>query len=487
MTIQKKSCRLSARAILCLIMALAVVLPSAAGDAKSVYAEVKDSVVAVYDGKEEADVGSGVIVGEGIVVTNFHVIEDIGESDLQIWKAADEQATDWYYVEAVVAWCEEKQDLCLLYAPDVLDTPDAKIATIGEAGALSIGGDVYAFGNPAGYEFSLSRGIVSKLNYDLGRFFPEYDFKNIHAPIVHTDADILGGSSGGGLFNEDGELVGITTFTVGDKDADTPNTELTFAMPVELVVDLLAAGSLNADKEHVAAIADALRYHASVGNVQAQFDLGGMYADIAERDDVSHYPLTDGERWLIGNAESASPDDLFKGLMAVKALEWYKHAAVQGHARAQYILASAYDGGVGADEGDKTEAVKWYRKAAENDEYFTAPLSAKRLGELLESGEGGVERNAEESAEFFQYAADEFHWWATDGADSDAQYHLGELFRDGKGVEQDACVAYIWFFVAAENDNEDAAAERDKMREKCGDDDIREKAEAFLKELNSEE
>lgn len=463
MTTQKKNSRLSARAILCqvlgMLMALTVALPSAAGDAKSVHAEVKNSVVAVVDGGEV--VGSGVIVGEDIVVTNHHVVEEIDEDGIQIRQAANEYATQWHDpIKAEKDWCEEKQDLCLLYVPGVLDTPDARIATMGEANALSIGDDVYAFGNPDGFELSLTRGIVSKLNYDLNKpLFVGFDFGRINAPMIQTDADVLGGSSGGGLFNEDGELIGITTLTNEDR-----GSTLTYAVPVELVAELLAEGSLEAKEEHAVAFADALRHHAQKGNVQAQFDLGWLYDEMNQNADIHHKKLTDGERWFLGLVDAESLEWLFQNFADMKAVGWYERAAEQGHVNAQYNLAFSYDAGIGAEDGDKIKAANWYYEVVNQQDLDLSPFAANRLGELWEAGEGGLERDEEEAAVLYDIAVQGFRELA-DVWDAEGQYYLGKMYKAGRGVEQNTQEAYFWFFVAAENGDENAVAARDKLRE----------------------
>ena len=486
MTTQKKNSRLSARAILCqvlgMLMALTVALPSAAGDAKSVHDEVRNSVVEVTT---VAAYGSGVIVGEDIVVTNHHVVEEIDEDGIQIRQAADEFATQWHDpIKAEKAWCEEKQDLCLLYVPGVLDTPDARIATMGEANALSIGDDVYAFGNPDGFELSLTRGIVSKLNYDLNKpLFVGFDFGRINAPMIQTDADVLGGSSGGGLFNEDGELIGITTLTSEDRGAT-----LTYAVPVELVAELLAEGSLEAKEEHAVAFADALRHHAQKGNVQAQFDLGWLYDEMNENADVHHKKLTDGERWFLGLVDAESLEWLFQNFADMKAVGWYEHAAEQGHVNAQYNLAASYDSGVGADE-DKIKAANWYYEVVNQQDLELSPFAANRLGELWEAGEGGLERDEEEAATLYDIAVRGFHELAVDVWNAEGQYYLGEAYKEGKGVKQDLGEAYFWFFVAAENGDENAVAARDKLREDGDGFDARDtqaKAESYIAERHIE-
>ncbi len=104
------------------------------------------------------------------------------------------------------------KDLCLLTAPGLVAEP----ARLGKAARLKVGDPVYAVGAPQGLELSLSEGIVSQL-------------RGGPPPIIQTTVAISPGSSGGGLFNAQGELVGITTFYLKDSQS------LNFAVPVEWI------------------------------------------------------------------------------------------------------------------------------------------------------------------------------------------------------------------------------------------------------------
>jgi S1-C subfamily serine protease len=112
------------------------------------------------------------------------------------------------------------KDLCLLSAPGLA----AKPARQGRAAALKVGEPVYAVGAPQGLELSLSEGIVSQL-------------RGGPPPIIQTTVAISQGSSGGGLFNAQGELVGITTFYLEEGQS------LNFALPVEWL-GLVARGKI---------------------------------------------------------------------------------------------------------------------------------------------------------------------------------------------------------------------------------------------------
>ena len=104
------------------------------------------------------------------------------------------------------------KDLCLLTAPGLT----AKPARLGRAARLKVGEPVYAVGAPQGLELSLSEGIVSQL-------------RGGPPPLIQTTVAISPGSSGGGLFNAEAELVGITTFYLKDSQS------LNFAVPVEWI------------------------------------------------------------------------------------------------------------------------------------------------------------------------------------------------------------------------------------------------------------
>ena len=82
-----------------------------------------------------------------------------------------------------------------------------------------------------------------------------------------------------------------------------------------------------------------------------------------------------------------------------QAIQWYRKAAAQGHARAQTILGYIYDKGEGVPQ-DHAQAVAWYRKAAEQG--FTRAIYI--LGKKYEKGIG-VARDRAEAVRLYQKAA----------------------------------------------------------------------------------
>ena len=178
-------------------------------------------VVLALDGNGTAtSQGSGVVVGKQEVVTNCHVVEDA--AGIVVRQASGHVGGRPWRMEASVLARQEERDLCLLFVGDLSAPPAATVVRLGSAQRLSVGEEVYAVGAPRGLELSLSRGIVSQLRGVSGKR---------RAPLVQTDAAISLGSSGGGLFNGNGELVGITTFKRRGEN-------LNFALPVEWVREL---------------------------------------------------------------------------------------------------------------------------------------------------------------------------------------------------------------------------------------------------------
>ena len=196
--------------------------------AQEVFADVSGGVVVVLAlgaGGAQIAQGSGVVVGGNEVATNCHVVA--GAADIAVRQAADAHGRETWRMEARLVVRDEARDLCILSVAELADPPAAPPVRLGSARALSVGEEVYAVGAPQGLTLSLSRGIVSQLRGDHGKRA---------APIVQTDAAVSPGSSGGGLFNGEGELVGITTF----KHAGAASEGLSFATPAEWVRELSA-------------------------------------------------------------------------------------------------------------------------------------------------------------------------------------------------------------------------------------------------------
>ena len=176
--------------------------PAVAQSARDVFAKASRSIVVVL---HEEGQGSGVVVGRDEVVTNCHVVGKRNR-DLAVLKTRKD-AERGNYSEARVIARDDARDLCLLRVPDLSRLSDISVAVLGSVDALDIGAEVFAIGAPEGLELSLTRGLVSQIR------------RSEDGTVwIQTDAVIAPGSSGGGLFDNRAELVGITTSGMVSED-----------------------------------------------------------------------------------------------------------------------------------------------------------------------------------------------------------------------------------------------------------------------------
>ena len=156
--------------------------------------------------KEElASTGSGVVVGEGFVLTNYHVVEDADRLEVTVTDDAGETTE---YAASLVAY-DENLDAAVLYAPDCKLPP----VILGDSDKLLVGDWAICIGNPLGFAKTTTVGIISALNRGIeSETYDKYGRKEtITNAMIQTDAAINSGNSGGGMFSVTGELMGIPT------------------------------------------------------------------------------------------------------------------------------------------------------------------------------------------------------------------------------------------------------------------------------------
>ena len=133
-----------------------------------------------------------------------------------------------------------------------------------------------------------------------------------------------------------------------------------------------------------------------------------------------------------------------------EAVKWFRKAAEQGLARAQCFLGLHYKEGIGVWKDEK-EAFKWYTKAAEQGD----AVAQCEIGWFFSVGTGGVEKDWQKAANWFQKAAEQEY--------SNAQYHLGMCYLNGNGMQKDREEAIKWLRKAAEQGHKMAKEELDEM------------------------
>ena len=158
--------------------------------------------ISASDGSEQS-VGSAVAVTDTILATCCHIAGASRGFKVKIGGK---------FYPAKVLYSNTKRDLCLL----TVDHQRFKPVNMLPSTEVNIGEDVYAIGNPYGIEKSITRGIISNKR-QVGR-----------AWVLQSDVTLEAGSSGGGLFNKDGKLIGIVY-------AGHRLKNIGFIMPVEWI------------------------------------------------------------------------------------------------------------------------------------------------------------------------------------------------------------------------------------------------------------
>jgi serine protease Do len=165
----------------------------------------------------EHGLGSGVIISpDGYIVTNNHVID--GAVDIRV------TMTDRRILPAKLIGADPLTDLAVIK----IEGSNLPNVPLGDSTQLHPGQTVLAFGNPLGFRFTVTRGIVSALN----RPNPFAADRRAPGQFIQTDAAINPGNSGGPLVNAHGEVVGINTFLVSETGGFSG---MGFAIPAQIV------------------------------------------------------------------------------------------------------------------------------------------------------------------------------------------------------------------------------------------------------------
>ena len=165
----------------------------------------------------EHGIGSGVIISpDGYIVTNNHVID--GATEIKV------TLSDRRIMTAKLVGADPLTDLAVIK----IDGTNLPNIPIGDSSTLHPGQTVLAFGNPFGFRFTVTRGIVSALN----RPNPYSDDAHKPGQFIQTDAAINPGNSGGPLVNARGEVVGINTFLISPSGSFSG---MGFAIPTQIV------------------------------------------------------------------------------------------------------------------------------------------------------------------------------------------------------------------------------------------------------------
>ncbi len=177
--------------------------------------------------------GTGFVVSkDGYILTNAHVVADNGQraSSVSVVFKGSGGSTSTNEVTAKIVGIDESSDVALLKI-DTAKAPTLVPLVLGDSSKVQVGESVVAIGNPLGYDFSVTAGIVSAVG------------RNLQAPNgaqisdgIQTDAAINSGNSGGPLFDASGAVIGINEQIASQSGG---NEGLGFAVPINRAIDVM--------------------------------------------------------------------------------------------------------------------------------------------------------------------------------------------------------------------------------------------------------
>jgi S1-C subfamily serine protease len=183
----------------------------ATGTALDAYSRIVTAVAAdltphvaalqVTTGNGGGGAGSAVVTGEGLLLTNAHVVAR-ARSGRAVFSDGSES-------DVAVVGADPLSDLAVVRARTATPPP----AVLGDAATLAVGQLVVAVGNPLGLAGSVTAGVVS----GLGRSLPTRDGRTARVveDVIQTDAALNPGNSGGALADSASRVVGINTAVAG--------------------------------------------------------------------------------------------------------------------------------------------------------------------------------------------------------------------------------------------------------------------------------
>ena len=185
---------------------------------------------------DDLGLGTGIIVSEnGYILSNSHVTGNIF-SICYVTIGSNNY-------KGLVVFDEPDLDLAIVK----VNAKDLKPAKLGDSNYIKVGRQVYAIGNPIGYEFkrTVTSGIISAINRTIK--IEDNDDLSYISDLIQTDATINPGNSGGPLVNKDGEVIGINTVKITSAEG------IGFAIPINVIKPVID-GFINYGKFEVATL-----------------------------------------------------------------------------------------------------------------------------------------------------------------------------------------------------------------------------------------
>ena len=234
--------------------------------------------------------GTGVVIDpRGYILTNYHVID--GVHQIQVTTAEDKKYT------ATIIARDTETDLAVI---KIRPAEKMDVIVMGTSSDLMQGETVVAVGNAFGYDFTVTRGIVSALHRAVQINDAQY-----YDDLIQTDAAINPGNSGGPLLNIDGEMIGVNVAVRAGAQG------IGFAIPIDKAMNIAAT---------LLASSGVKSWHGVVAAPDAPASLSGMkLAAIDKKSPAGEAGLKEGDvLTAVGDAEIHRPLDFQREMLERK-------------------------------------------------------------------------------------------------------------------------------------------------------------------------
>lgn len=246
--------------------------------------KLKNTGKSILSNSTEAELGLGtgfVVTEDGYILSNEHVT---GSKYSKCYITLENGNT----YNGTVVWSDTDLDLSITK----IEAKNLKYVTLGDSGNIRVGENVFAIGNPIGYEFrrTVTSGIISAKNRTIK--IEEENKSSYMTDLIQTDATINPGNSGGPLIYPNGDVVGINTVKITSAEG------IGFAIPINIVKPIIE--SFRQTKEFQEATIGIYAYDKEVipylsQNKLSNFENGIYVAQITKNSPASQTELKEGD------------------------------------------------------------------------------------------------------------------------------------------------------------------------------------------------
>lgn len=189
-------------------------------DAETIY----ESVFVISAGRS---IGSGFAIGNNVIITNYHVVENEKKVFVETYEGKS--------YPAEIYDSDSRLDIAILTVEGGNFVP----LKIGDEGSVKIGDDIYTIGAPNSMAYTLTKGVISAKE----RMVSSQKYIQIDAAINH-------GNSGGPLLNDAGEVLGINTMKISDAEG------IGLSIPISVAVSFIESCGVTFDSENNASVTE---------------------------------------------------------------------------------------------------------------------------------------------------------------------------------------------------------------------------------------